>query len=146
MSLLEPPAAPSKSRPMAIAGVAIAFIVVIWIWFMFRFYPETKAAEHFFDALVAGDTATAYKLWQPSQFYKMQDFLADWGPNGYYGTIKSYRVIKESNPGHSSAVAVEVAVSPYSPIPDEKDAEKSRRTRVITLWVEKKDKSFSFPP
>jgi hypothetical protein len=43
-------------------------------------------------------------------------------------------------------VAVEVAVSPFSPMPDPSDAEKSRRTKVITIWMNTDDKSFSFPP
>jgi len=43
-------------------------------------------------------------------------------------------------------VAVEVAVSPYSPMADASDAEKSRKTRVVTIWMNTEDKSFSFPP
>jgi hypothetical protein len=43
-------------------------------------------------------------------------------------------------------VAVEVAVSPFSPTPDSSDAEKSRRTKVVTVWMNTEDKSFSFPP
>jgi hypothetical protein len=31
-------------------------------------------------------------------------------------------------------------------MPDAQDAEKSRKTKIVTVWVEAKDKSFSFPP
>jgi hypothetical protein len=31
-------------------------------------------------------------------------------------------------------------------MPDVSDAEKSRKTRVVELWVDPKDKSFSFQP
>jgi len=39
-----------------------------------------------------------------------------------------------------------VKVSPFSPMPDISDAEKSRKTKVIEVWVLAADKSFSFPP
>ncbi len=147
MSLLEPPAdTSSKSRPMVFAVVAIALIAVVVLWWTFRFYPEKRAAEHFFDAVVAGDMATAYGLWKPGPSYKMQDFLADWGPSGYYGPVKSYRIIREESPVGSNAVGVTVAISPFSPIPDPSDGEKSRKTRVVSVWVITKDKSLSFPP
>jgi hypothetical protein len=117
------------------------------LYLAFRFYPEQRAAQRFFDALVAGDTNTAYQLWKAKPSYRLQDFLADWGPNGYYGPVKSYKIIKISSPGGSSnSVVVEVAVSPFSPMPDATDAEKSRRTRVVTVWMNTEDKSFSFPP
>jgi len=41
---------------------------------------------------------------------------------------------------------VEVAVSPYAPMADASDAEKSRKTRIVTIWMNTEDKSFSFPP
>jgi hypothetical protein len=148
MSLLEPPAdTASKSRPMAFAAAAIAIIAIVALWWAFRFYPEKRAAERFFDALIAGDTATAYQLWKPGPSYKMQDFLADWGPNGYFGPVKSYR-IKGASPPHGATNAVEVAVeiSPFSPMPDPSDAEKSRKTRLVGIWVVTRDKSLSFPP
>jgi hypothetical protein len=77
----------------------------------------------------------------------LQDFLADWGANGYYGPVKSYKILKITAPKDSSnSVAVEVSISPFSPMPDASDAEKSRRTRVVTVWMNTEDKSFSFPP
>jgi hypothetical protein len=39
-----------------------------------------------------------------------------------------------------------VKVSPYSTMPDVSDAEKSRKTRVVEVWIQPSDKSFSFPP
>jgi hypothetical protein len=147
MSLLEPPADPAhKSRPFAFAGAAIFIIVIVLLWWIFRFYPEKRAVEHFFDALVAGDTAKAYQLWKPKPSYRMDDFVADWGPNGYYGPVKSYRIIREDSPLGSNAVQVTVAISPFAPMPDPSDGEKSRKTRVLAIWVVTKDKSLTFPP
>jgi hypothetical protein len=147
MTLLDAPAEiPHKSRAMAFTVAAVVIVAAILLWFSFRYYPEKRAAERFFDALVAGDMAHAYQLWQPGPSYKMPDFLADWGPNGYYGPVKSYYIVRESSPRGASGVVVEVAVSPFAPMPDAQDAEKSRRTKFVNVWVEAKDKSFSFPP
>ncbi len=157
MSLLDPPAAkPQKSRAMAFTIAALTLVTIVTLWLVFRYYPEKKAAEHFFDALVAGDNARAYQLWEygpktetqrkPSPSYAMKDFLADWGPDGYYGPVKSYKIIHAKAPSGSNAIAVSVEVSPFSPMPDASDAEKSRKTRVVSIWVLISDKSLSFPP
>jgi hypothetical protein len=76
----------------------------------------------------------------------MKDFLADWGPQGYYGPVKSYEIIHAKAPGGSNAISVSTEISPYSPMPDTSDTEKSRKTRVVDLWIQPSDKSFSFPP
>jgi hypothetical protein len=146
MSLIDPPAdKPDKSRAMAFTVAALAVVAIVALWFTFRYYPEKKAAERFFDALIAGDTAKAYQLWKPSPSYDMKDFLADWGPQGYYGPVKSYKVIRAKAPSSSNAVAVSVEISPFSPMPDISDTEKSRKTRVVEVWVLAADKSLSFP-
>jgi hypothetical protein len=148
MTLLEPPVeTSSKTRHLRFVAVALVVLAVVVVYLTFRFYPEQRAAQRFFDALVAGDTNGAYKLWKAGPSYHLQDFLADWGANGYYGPVKSYKILKISAPKDSSnSVAVEVAISPFSPMPDASDAEKSRRTRVVTVWMNTEDKSFSFPP
>jgi hypothetical protein len=146
MSLTDPPAdKPDKSRAMAFTVAALAVVAIVALWFTFRYYPEKKAAERFFDALVAGDTARAYQLWKPSPSYSMKDFLADWGPQGYYGPVESYNILHAKAPSSSNAVAVSVEVSPFSPMPDISDTEKSRKTRVVEVWILAADKSFSFP-
>jgi hypothetical protein len=147
MSLLDPPATkPEKSRAMAFTIAALALVVLVILFFTFRYYPEKRAASRFFDALVAGNTDQAYQLWKPSPSYTMKDFLADWGPQGYYGPVKSYDVLRANSPLGANAVAVRVAISPFSPMPDASDVEKSRKTKVVSIWVLTSDKSLSFPP
>ena len=148
MTLLEPPVEPSsKLRHLKFVAGALVMLAAVVLYFAFRFYPEQRAAQRFLDALVAGDTNTAYQLWKPKPSYRIQDFLTDWGPYGYYGPVKSYKIMKISRPeGSMNSLVVEVAVSPFSPMPEATDAEKSRRTRVVTVWMNTDDKSFSFPP
>jgi hypothetical protein len=146
-SLLHPPIdKPHKSHAMAITLGAVALVLALVLYFTFRYYPEKKATGEFFDAVVAGDTDKAYGLWKPSANYKMNDFLADWGPQGYYGPVKSYKITSAKAPSESTSIEVTILVSPFAPFPDSSDADKSRKTKVVTLWVQKSDKSFSFPP
>jgi len=147
MSLLEPPPeTTNKSRVMTFTAVALVVVLGVTLYFVLRYYPEKKVVTQFFDALVAGQTDRAYGLWKPTQSYRKDDFLADWGPGGYYGPVKSYKIMSAKAPKNSGSVAVNIAISPYAPMPPEWDAEKSRKTRVVTLWVTPSDKSFSFPP
>jgi hypothetical protein len=147
MTLFDPPAEKSnKSRAMAFTTVALALVVIAALYFKFRYYPEERAAEHFFDALVAGDADTAYRLWKPGPSYAMKDFMADWGPQGYYGPVKSYKTLSAKAPPKANVIDVRVATSPFSPLPDAGDAEKSRKTRIVSIWVRTSDKSLSFPP
>ena len=148
MSLLSPPTEPSnKYKALTYTGVALAVALAAVLYFTFRYYPEKNAAEHFLDALVANDTKQAYQLWKPGESYKYGDFLADWGPDGgYYGPVKSYAIVKASARRGANRVVVLVEVSPFAPMPDKNDVEKSRRTKQVNLWVNSADKSFSFPP
>ena len=147
MTLLDPPPVAShKSRVLSFTIVALVFALAVVLWFTFRYYPEKKVAAEFFDALVAGDTNKAYALWKPTQSYRKDDFVADWGPSGYYGPVKSYKVMSATVKKKSNMVEVNVAISPYAPLPAESDGEKSSKTRVVTLWISPEDKSFSFPP
>ncbi len=146
MTLLEPPAEqPQKSRAMTITVIVVLLVAAIALYFTFRYYPEKKATMRFFDALIVGDTAKAYTLWKPTASYTMNDFLADWGPSGYYGPVKSYKIMGAKSVRNSSSIAVNVAISPYSPMPDPSDGEKSQKTKVVPIWVLPTDKSLSFP-
>ncbi len=147
MTLLDPPPeSPTKHYALKITLIIVVMALIIGGWFAFRYYPEKRAVDHFLDALVAGDTAHAYQLWQPSASYKMGDFLADWGPEGYYGPIKSYEILRATSPKQSNGVIVSVAVSPFSPMPAASDAQKSRRTKVIPVFVDPNSKALSFSP
>ncbi|HET9802893.1 MAG TPA: hypothetical protein VFP96_06640 [Candidatus Acidoferrum sp.] len=146
MLLDPPPESTHKSNAMKYAAVFIALTVVIAGWFLFRYYPEKRAVGHFFDALVAGNTEQAYQLWKPSGSYRKGDFLADWGPEGYYGPVKSYEIMRATRLKSSNGIIVSVAVSPFSPMPGENDPVKSRRTKVIPLFVDVDSKAMSFSP
>src|SRR5258708_15698373 len=98
MSLLSPPSEPSnKYKALTFTVAALTVALAIILYFAFRYYPEKRAAEHFLDALVAGHEKQAYELWKPSESYKIGDFMADLGPQGYYGTVESYFIVKAAS-------------------------------------------------
>ena len=147
MSLLEPPVEkPQRSRVMAFTIAALALTLAVVLWFTFRYYPEKKAVSRFFDALVAGELPKAYDLWKPSSSYKLDDFKGDWGTDGYFGPVKSYKIVRAYEPENGNSIAVVVAISRFSPMPAASDAEKSQKTKTVTVWVLPSDKSLSFPP
>jgi hypothetical protein len=137
----------SRLRRYILTVVALVLLLVFGLWYAFRFFPEKRAAQRFLDALSAGDTPRAYQLWKPAPTYMMKDFLDDWGPTGYYGPVKSYRIESVVAPEKGgSGVIVVAELSPSAPFPQDNDATKTRRLKEVRIWVESKDKSLSFPP
>ena len=136
----------SKTLRYAVTGVASFILLSFALWFfVLRFLAEKRAVTSFMDALVAEKFEDAYKIWKPASSYTYDRFLGDWGTKGYYGPVKSYRVEGAGSPRGSSGTVVLVQMSPESIFPDENDP-KSKSTRVVAIWVEGKDMSFSFPP
>ena len=137
---------PSKTLRYAVTGVAAFILLSFALWFfVLRFLGEKRAVSAFMDAVVAEKFEDAYKLWKPQASYTYDRFLGDWGAKGYYGPIKSYRIENAGAPKGSSGTVVVVQISPESAFPDDRDP-KSKGTRVVAIWVESKDMSFSFPP
>jgi hypothetical protein len=122
-----------------IAGIVILLAVGWW----FRYWPEERMVGHFFEALQKQDYNTAYGIWMhdpnwkqhPSEHakYPFGDFYRDWGPGGEWGLIKTEKVYGASTcPGPGTGVVVDVIVND--------------RAEHAQVWVEKSDKTLSFPP
>jgi hypothetical protein len=137
---------PSKTLRYSVTGVAAFILLSFALWFFaLRFLGEKRAVGSFMNALVAEKFEDAYRIWKPSSSYTYDRFLGDWGTKGYYGPVKSYRIENAGSPKDSSGTVVLVQISPESTFPEESDP-KSKSTRVVAIWVEGKDMSFSFPP
>lgn len=137
----------AKKLRYAITGVAFVILMVLGTWyFLLRFISEEHTVEHFMSAVAAGNFQQAYQIWKPHGTYSYGDFIADWGLEGYYGPIKSYRLETAQLPRNGgSGVIVVVEISPFSPFPANNDPH-SGRDREVSLWVERSDQSLSFPP
>jgi hypothetical protein len=148
MGLLDADAEEPRSKVIryTVSGVVLAMLLALGLWFIFRFTPEKMAVERFMNALVAGDTQQAFKIWNPHGDFTYADFLNFWGPKGYYSPIKSYQVERMHLPSDGSGVVVVVALSGEPSFPSTSDAIKTAQTREVEIWVERSDHSMSFPP
>jgi hypothetical protein len=137
---------PAKIRRYIITGLVFLLLVAGACWYLLRFHTEKKTINHFLSTVAAGEMGEAYKIWKPTATYSFKDFLEDWGPKGYYGPVKSYRIEDVEHLKGGSGVVVVVDVSPYQPFPDDRDFAKASKTQKVHLWVEFQDQSISFQP
>jgi hypothetical protein len=136
----------SKLLRYAITTVVFIALLALGFWWLLRFHTEKQTVKHLLDALVSGQTEEAYRIWKPQPTYGYKDFLDDWGPDGYYGPVKSYRLEAAERAKAGTSVIVVVEVSPYQPFPGDSDSLKQSRTKEVRIWVERSDQSLSFPP
>ena len=148
-SMFDPPALrqPFKYRRQAISIVSGIVIAAITIAILLRYHTERATIRQFMNALVTENYQTAYQIWKPSSSYTFQDFLQDWGKEGYYGPVKSYRIDNhQTERVHGgNAVSITVETSPYQPFPDESDPVKHAKTKRVVLWVEFSNQALAFP-
>ncbi len=131
-----------KRKRQIISAIVIVLLVLCLGWW-FRYYPQERVVGHFFEALQRQDYKTAYGIWMhdpqweqhPEQHpkYPFNEFYQDWGPGGEWGLIKTQKVFAASPcPGGGTGVVVDVIVND--------------RTKHAQVWVEKSDKTLSYPP
>ena len=118
-----------RRRRLLIAALAFLVMLTGYLYFQFRNYREERTARSFFEALVRQDYPEAHRIWQPTKSYNFKDFMQDWGDHGLQGVIQSFRVTGSTRRG--SGVVVRILVN---------------GNHNVSLWVERKDRSISFPP
>jgi hypothetical protein len=132
-----------RKRKKRIISAIVLVVIVLAVGWWFRYWPEERIVGKFFDSLQRLDYKTAYGIWMrdpewqqhPERHpkYPFGDFYRDWGPGGEWGVIKTQKVYGASTcPGGGSGVVVEVVVN--------------ERAEHAQVWVEKSDKTLSFPP
>jgi hypothetical protein len=118
-----------RRRRYLISGFVFVLLLSGYSYFQFRNYAEERQARSFFEALQRKDFEEAYRIWQPGASYKFKDFLEDWGDKGLQGPVENFRIVRSRRRG--TGVIVEVQVN---------------RRENVRLWVERGDKSLTFPP
>ncbi|MBI1750119.1 MAG: hypothetical protein HY234_15885 [Acidobacteria bacterium] len=136
----------SKLRRWVVTGAIFVLLVAIGIWWVLRFHNEKKTVEEFLQAVIVSDMQKAYQIWKPTSSYSYKDFVDDWGPNGFYGPIKSYRIETAQKKSGASGVIVVVELSPFDAFPGNNDTVKNYRTKEVRLWIESRDLSIGFAP
>jgi hypothetical protein len=131
-----------KTRSRIISAILIIIVLAFLGWW-FRYWPQERIVGRFFQTLQKQDYNQAYGIWmhdpdwqkhpQEHAKYPFNEFYRDWGPGGEWGLIKTEKVYGASTcPGPSSGVVVDVIVND--------------RSEHAQVWVEKSDKTLSFPP
>jgi hypothetical protein len=118
-----------RRRRYLISGFVFVLLLSGYSYFQFRNYAEERQARSFFEALQRKDFEEAYRIWQPGNSYKFKDFMDDWGDKGLQGPVENFRIVRSRRRG--TGVIVEVQVN---------------RKDNVRLWVERGDKSLTFPP
>jgi hypothetical protein len=122
------PVAQRRHR-LQITGAVFLVLIAGFSYYQLKNFPEELQVRRFFQALQHQEFQKAYELWQPTSSYTFKDFSQDWGTSGQNWPIKQFHITGSNERG--SGVVVRVMVN-------DKD--------FISLWVEKKNKSLSFPP
>jgi hypothetical protein len=144
---------PSKIRRYIFTAVGVivtigVFVLVFpdYLWYPFVYYKEVNTVRHFVIDITKGDMQQAYQIWKPSPSYSFNDFMEDWGPAGYYGPVRSYRLGRPAHIKNGSGAEILLDVSPYQPFPNSNNPIQMNKTKEVRLWVEFKDQSIGFPP
>ena len=124
MTLLDAPAfnaALARKRRNFIIGLLVALAVSgILVWEFWN-VPAEHHVSRFFEALQQQQFEKAYGIWNDdsdwqqhadkykNSAYPYNKFLDDWGPNGEYGKITSYKILyATSSLGNSTLMAISV--------------------------------------
>ena len=118
-----------RLKKQLLIGIPLALVLAGYLYYEFKNYAEERAVSRFLAAVEQKDFQQAYQLWKPSKYYTFENFTQDWGPQGVEGAITDYDITNSHARG--SGVLVEVRLNGH---------------KKISLWVEKSDKSLSFPP
>lgn len=147
-SLLKPEPAPryTKYIKYGFLILAIALVLTLVFWLLFRFHSEKSTVATFMNDVVAGHYQKAYGMWSKTASYQYKDFLQDWGPKGYYGPVRSFKIVGTQKYHGASGVIILVDVSPFHPFPSQNDFEKGRETKQVRLWVQFSSHSISYAP
>src|SRR5437016_4447866 len=134
----------AKRRRIATSVVILILLLLAFAACEMRFWPEERVVNKFFKQIEAQNYEGAYAIWtadpawkqHPEKYagYPFNEFVQDWGPSSEYGAIHSHKLDGAANPpmGRGSGVIVEVQIND--------------RPVTAKVWVEKSDKSLSFPP
>jgi hypothetical protein len=120
-----------KERLKVPVGIALVLILMGGAIYKFANYREEGRVREFMKAIESGQYAVAYQEWDGDAKYTMNEFLEDWGQEGYYTKGMHQAGVIDSN-STGGAVVVYVAI----------DTLKSP----VALLVDKETLKISFSP
>jgi hypothetical protein len=119
-----------KERLKFPVTIGIVLLVIGGIAWKFANFREEGRARQFMQAVQGGQYEAAYQMWDAEGRYRLQDFLQDWGRDGFYTKgMHDARIVDSNSKGGSVIVYVEI---------DGK--------RPVALMVDKEELKISFSP
>jgi hypothetical protein len=113
--------------PVLISAALVMIGSVAW---KFANYREEGRVRDFIEAVQSGQFEAAYEIWDGDDHYRIQDFLQDWGRDGFYTKgMHEARVIDSNSRG--TVVIVYLAIDDLRP---------------VALLVDKETLKLSFSP
>jgi hypothetical protein len=109
---------------------AVAAVVIVLLVYRFANFREERLVRRFLEELQNGNSQQAYQIWGASKGYTYQDFMADWGGNGFYGKIQKFKILESKTRGSGVIVLVEF----------------SHLKRPVPFWVERRTQTLGFSP
>jgi len=133
----------ARKKKQRIIVIVVVVLTVLALAGGFAIGRKSMVVGKFFDALQKQDFNTAYGIWMHDPDWKhipasipsirSMSSIAIGGPGGEWGTIKTQKVYGSAScPGGGSGIVVDVVVND--------------RAEHAQVWVEKSDKTLSFPP
>jgi len=113
--------------PILLTGSVISLGLLIYLFGNFR---EEQAVKKCLEALKREDLISAYQLWGPTEEYTYQDFLKDWGAQGYYGQVEHFHILRSKWKGSGVIVVVQI----------------NNLRKPIAFWVERQNRTIGFSP
>ncbi len=108
-------ARPLKDRLKVPVALLLALLVIGGGLYKFMNYREESRVYALLEAIAADRFEDAYAMWDGDERYTLEDFLVDWGEEGFYTTgMESFDVIDSNNRG--SSVIVYATVNDGFPI------------------------------
>ena len=80
---------------------ALAAVIVVLLVYKFGNFREERLVRKFLEELHSGNYQQAYQTWGPSKNYTYQDFMVDWGTNGYYGKVQEFKILESKKIGRA---------------------------------------------
>src|SRR5262245_27265027 len=75
---------PLKERLKLPVAIGIALLLIGLVVYKFANYREERRVAEFLEDIRESHYEAAYTKWDAGGRYSMNDFMADWGRNGYY--------------------------------------------------------------
>jgi hypothetical protein len=129
-------AVPKKSKPWkdrlkVPVAIGAVLLVIGGVAYKFANYREEGRTREFVQSVMSGQYEAAYAMWDVQGNYLMEDFLTDWGKEGYYTKGTTSAEVVDSNTS-GGVVVVYVALDTFK--------------APVALRVDKETLKLSFSP